>query len=117
MARKALYTVLSAKARDRQIIVLDEMRFSEAKTRHAAGMFKRFSGKDEFTKIVTGNGALVALSGKDAMARRALRNLPFVAVSEARNLNAYILLQHKFLVLPKDAVAIIAEIKSAPARA
>lgn len=107
MARKALYTVLSAKVRDRQIIVLDVMNFAEAKTRHAAGMFKHFSGKDEFAKIVTGRGALVALAGKDAAARRALRNLPFVAVDEVRNLNAYTLLQHKFLVLPKDAVTLL----------
>lgn len=107
MARKALYTVLSAKARDNQIIVLDALHFAEAKTRHAAGMFKHFSGKDEFAKIITGRGALVALAGKDAAARRALRNLPFVAVDEVRNLNAYMLLQNKFLVLSKDAVALM----------
>ncbi|MFY9463279.1 MAG: 50S ribosomal protein L4 [Candidatus Sungiibacteriota bacterium] len=107
MAKKALYTVLSAKMRDNTIIVLDEMHFSEAKTKNAALFFKRFSKNSAFEKITKGNGALVALAGKDAMARRALRNLPYVAVDEARNLNAYTLLQHKFLVLPKEAVFLL----------
>jgi len=108
MARKALYTVLSAKARDNEIIVLDAMHFSEAKTKHAAVLFKHFSGKDEFAKIVKGNGALVALAGKDVASRRALRNLPYVAIDEVRNLNAYTLLQHRFLVMPKDALEMMA---------
>lgn len=105
MAKKALYTVLSAKARDNQIIVLDEVHFPEAKTKRAAELFKHFSRKDEFSNITKGNGALVALAGKDTAARRALRNLPYVAIDEARNLNAYTLLQHKFLMIPKEAVA------------
>lgn len=104
MARKALYTVLSAKARDSEMIVMDDMRFPDAKTKNAALLFKRFSGNDAFAKIIKGNGALVALAGRDATARRALRNLPYVAVDEVRNLNAYTLLQHKFLVLPKEAI-------------
>jgi large subunit ribosomal protein L4 len=107
MAHKALVTVLSAKMRDRQIIILDDMRFPEAKTRDAAVLFKRFSDKEAFSKITKGNGALVALAGDDGTARRALRNLPYVAVDEVRNLNAYTLLRHKFLVVQKDAVAIL----------
>lgn len=107
MAKKALYTMLSAKVRDRELIVLDEVQFPEAKTKHAAAAFKKFSEKDGFGKITTGNGALVALARRDGAVQRALRNLPFVAVDEARNLNAYILLQHRFLVLSKDAAAAI----------
>jgi len=107
MARRALHTVLSAKARDNEIIVLDEVYFPEAKTKHAAALFRKFSATDAFAKIMKGNGALVALAGKDDAARRALRNLPYVAVDEARNLNAYMLLQHKFLVLPKEAITLL----------
>ena len=58
-------------------------------------------------KIIKGNGVLVALAHKDDAARRALRNLPYAAVDEARNLNAYEVMQHKFLMLPKDAIAMI----------
>jgi len=107
MAKKALYTVLSAKARDQEVIVMDDMRFPDAKTKNAALLFKRLSGNDAFAKIIKGNGALVALAGKDNSARCALRNLPYVAVDEVRNVNAYMLLQHKFLVLPKEAIALL----------
>ena len=107
MAKKALHTVLSAKARDHQVIVLEDIHFPEAKTKRAAEFFKHFSQRDEFSNITKGNGALVALAGKDISARRALRNLPYVIVDEARNLNAYILLQHHFLMIPKHAIDIL----------
>lgn len=116
MAKRAFYTVLSAKARDHQMIVLDEMRFPDAKTKNAALFFERFSHTNAFEKIMKGKGVLVALAGRDAMTRRALRNLPYVAVDEARNLNAYTLLQHKFLVLPKDALVTIIGAKQKPSR-
>ena len=108
MAKKALYTVLSAKMRDKELIVLDDIRFPDAKTKHAAHLFKSFSSQDRFSKLTKGKGALVALAGKDASARRALRNLPFVEIDDARNLNAHKLLQHTFLILPKDAISAFA---------
>lgn len=104
MAKKALWTVLSAKARDDEIVVMDEMNFPEAKTKHAAAMFKKFSRKEEFSRIEKGNGVLVLLAGKDTAARRALHNLPYTGVEEARNLNAYRALQYKYLLFPKHAI-------------
>lgn len=106
MARKALYTVLSAKARDKEIIVLDDLKFAEPKTKLAAEMFSKFSKHKEFPHIVKGNGVLVALAGKDDAARRALRNLPYIGIGEARNLNAHEILQYKYLVFPKNALEI-----------
>ena len=105
MAKKALYTVLSAKMRDNEIIVLDDIRFPNVKTKHAAHLFKSFASQDRFSKLTKGKGALIALSGKDASARRALRNLPYAEIDDARNLNAYKLLQHTFLILPKEAIS------------
>lgn len=106
MAKKALYTVLSAKARDREILITDDLKFPEAKTKTAAAMFRRFSQKEEFSKIIKGNGVLVALAEKDASARRSLANLPYAAVDEARNVNAYEAMQYKYILLPKSALSI-----------
>lgn len=108
MAKKALYTVLSAKMRDSEVIVIDDLRFPDAKTKHAAHFFQKFASQDRFSKLTKGKGALVALAGKDASARRALRNLPYVEIDDARNLNAYKLLQHTFLILPKEAAGAFA---------
>src|SRR3989344_2315083 len=104
MARRALWSGLSAKARDREILVIDDVKFPEAKTKAAAVMFRKFSGREEFSNIEKGNGVLVLLSGKDTAARRALRNLPYVGVEEARNLNMHTALQYRYILFPKSAL-------------
>ncbi len=102
MARKALVTVLSAKARDNEIVVLDAVAFPEGKTRAAALMFAAFAKR--FERIRTGRGALVALAVPDRMARRALGNLPYAGVDEARNLNAWEVMQYKYVMMSRAAI-------------
>ena len=104
MAKKALFTVLSAKARDGEIVVIDDLKFTEAKTKQAALLFTNLMRHETFGRITKGNGALVALSARDDMAKRAMRNLPFVGIDLAKNLNAQEVLQHKYMVLPKAAI-------------
>ena len=106
MAKKALYTVLSAKARDNEVIVLDELKFAEPKTKLGAKLFKDLSKVKDFKNLTKGNGVLVALGGKDAASRRALNNLPYAGIDEARNLNAHEVLQYKFVLFPKEALAV-----------
>lgn len=107
MAKKALWTVLSAKARDGEIVMLDNLKFAESKTRLASEMFAKLVKHKELERITKGNGVLVALGGKDDGARRALRNLPYVGIDEARNLNAREALQFKYLLFPKQAIEVL----------
>jgi len=107
MARAALRTVLSAKARDNEIIILEELKFSEPKTKLASQMFEKFSKIKDFSAITRGNGVLVALSENDRNAKRTLRNLPYVEIDEARNLNAHEVLQYKFVMFPKAAIDVL----------
>lgn len=107
MAKKALWTVLSAKARDGEIVMLDNLKFAESKTRLASEMFAKLVKHKELERITKGNGVLVALGGKDDAARRALRNLPYVGIDEARNLNAREVLQHKYVLFPKQAIEVL----------
>lgn len=104
MAKGALYVVLSAKARDGEIIVLEDLRFQDPKTKLAAKVFKNLSSVDNFKNLQKGNGVLVALPEKENLARRAVRNLSFVEVEEARNLNAHKVLQYKYLLFPKSVI-------------
>ncbi len=106
MAKKALYIVLSAKARDKEIIVLDDLKFAEPKTKPAAALFDKLSKVKEFKSLRKGNGVLIALAGKDDVARRALRNLPYVGIDEARNLNAHEVLQYRYLVMSRSAIEV-----------
>ncbi|MDP3770501.1 MAG: 50S ribosomal protein L4 [Candidatus Sungbacteria bacterium] len=104
MAKKALFTVLSAKARDHEIVVLDDVRFSEAKTKFAAKLFSALVQNNELSRIMKGNGALIALVERDDMVKRALKNLPYVGLDLAKNLNAHEVLQYKYTVFPKKAI-------------
>ena len=104
MAKAALFTVLSAKARDGEIVVIDDLKFPEAKTKQAGVFFTNLMRHETFSRITKGNGALVALSARDDSAKRAMRNLPYVSVDLARNLNAQEVLQYKYMVLPKAAI-------------
>ena len=104
MAKKALFTVLSAKARDGEIVVIDDLKFAEAKTKYAAQLFTNLMRHESLSRITKGNGALVALSGRDDMLKRTMRNLPYVSVDLAKNLNAQEVLQHKFMIFPKAAI-------------
>lgn len=108
MAKKALFTVLSQKARENEILVLDEMAFPEVKTKRAAEIFSNFA-KDSRKKILKGNGVLVLTHGKDDAAYRAIRNLPYAAASEARNINARTALQYTYIFIPKAAIASFAK--------
>lgn len=104
MARAALYTVLSSKVRDNEILIVDNLSFPEAKTKHAAEMFKAFAR--EFSRIVKGNGVLVALPEKNATAKQVIKNLPYAGIEEARNLNAREVLQYKYVLFPQEALEV-----------
>lgn len=104
MARKALYTVLSAKVRDKEMIILDDLKFAAPKTKLGEELFTRFTGKKEFERIKNGNGILIALAQKDETVRRVLRNLPYAGIDEARNLNAWEVLQYKYILFPQAAL-------------
>lgn len=108
MAKKALYTVLSAKARDNEIIVLEDLKFAEPKTRLAAGVFKNLkSVKADIVKKE--KRVLILLPGMNALIKRVVKNLPFAELDEARNLNALKVMNHKYLLFTKEAIN---EIKS-----
>lgn len=104
MAKKALWTVLSAKAREGEIVVLEDLKFAEPKTKLAAALFEKLCKLKEFKNLKKGNGVLIALPEKDGFSRRALRNLPYAGIDEARNLNARKVLQYKYILFPKAVV-------------
>lgn len=105
MAQKAFFTVLSAKARAQEVLVLDDLRFPDPKTKFGEEMFTRFSHTIA-EKIKKGNGVLVALPEKDTAVLRVFRNLPYADVDEARNMNVWEILQYKYILFPQRTVAV-----------
>ena len=104
MAKKALFVALSAKAKDGEVVVVDELSFPEAKTRHAAALFAKLARHETLGRIQKGKGAMVAVPEKSDALKRAMRNLPYADVEEARNLNTLKVMTYKYILFPKDAL-------------
>lgn len=98
MAKKAFYTVLSAKAKDKEIMVLDDLKLSEPKTKHAVAMLKNFPA-------IRGKTVLFAFPKLSDTIKRAFRNIPKVEIDVARNLNALEVLQYKYIVFTREAIS------------
>ncbi len=91
----ALKHALSAKARDAALIVVDEVKLGEAKTKAL---------KDTFGKLGLANALIIAGSEVDANFGRAARNLPNIDVLPVQGINVYDILRRDKLVLSRAAV-------------
>lgn len=108
MAAKALAIVLSAKIRDNEILVLDNLAFSRPKTTEAAKLFRHLSEIKGFSDIVSKpRRALALLPEHTPELKRALRNLSAVETGEARNVAALDVLNRKYVVLPKSSIGVL----------
>lgn len=102
MRRKALAMVLSAKAADNTLIVLDSLKISQPKTKEVANILDGLRNGVENFKTGT---VLIALPAYERDAMLAARNLPETATIEAAKLNALDLLNSKYLLMPRQALA------------
>lgn len=102
MRVKALYTILSKKFREGEVIFVDSLALKESKTKQAITVLKNLNNIMSKKR----NAAVLALSGKNNETLRAFRNLSNVEVLETRNLNPLALLQYKYLVVenPEEAL-------------
>ena len=98
-AKKALFMVLSSKVRDKELILLDDLKIEKSKTKLMAGILNKFP--------VKGKSLLIIMPKKEETIFRASRNIEKTDVTEARNLNALDLLNHKYLLAPKESIKAI----------
>ena len=99
--RLALRSALSAKAAAEEIIVIDNMKMDEIKT-------KTF--KTLLDKIGVEGKALVITAGPDENVVKSARNIAGVQTAMATVLNPYIVLNNTKLVIAKDALEKIEEV-------
>jgi large subunit ribosomal protein L4 len=107
MKRKALRTLLSQKARDGQLLFVDQLNFLEPKTREAKGVLEALSAVDGYEELSSRrrNSALVAVpEGTDA-AKKSFRNMGNVALQELRNMNPLDVAQYKYIVVVSPEAA------------
>ena len=98
--RAALKSALTSRVRDSKLIVVDELKFDEIKT-------KKFKAVMDNLKV---EKALVVLTDVDEKVILSARNIPSVKTTQVNTINVYDILKGDTLVLTKDAVAKIEEV-------
>ena len=103
MRSKALFTVLSRKLKDGEIIFVEDIATDEPKTKDALEALKGISNVDGFNGLSDKkkNAALIALPGHDMNTGLSFRNMGNVEVDEIRNINPVQLLTYKYLIIAK----------------
>jgi large subunit ribosomal protein L4 len=101
MKRKALLMVLSAKAKNNLLILLDKIKLERAKTKEISEIFKKLPCKEK--------KSLLILPAMDKNIITAARNIPEISAVQARDLNLLDLLSVRYLVMPKEAIKTIRE--------
>ena len=98
----ALKSSLNAKVKENNLIVLDELKLENSKTKEARKLFSNLkvnSPKDKKSLRV-----LLLLDKAGADAKLALRNIDFLRFNLATDTNVYEVLTHKKLVITKDGL-------------
>ncbi|MDD5433354.1 MAG: 50S ribosomal protein L4 [Candidatus Pacebacteria bacterium] len=101
MKRTALFMALSQKAKNNFLILLDNLKIQEAKTKNVSGILKNLPSKDKT--------ALIALPSMDKDFILASRNIVKTQTIQAKDLNALDVLNSKYLIMPKDTVKVLEE--------
>ena len=107
---KALYTILSKKFRDGEILVVDSLAFAAPKAKEAKATLLSLSKVKGFEKLGTKpkNAAIIAIDKKYPEVTKSFGNFGNVSVEELRNINPVSVLNHKYLVItnPKESFKI-----------
>ena len=96
----ALKSVLSDKVNENKLIVLDELKLDEIKT-------KRFA---EIMKNLNVEKAYVVLADKDDVVSASAKNIPTVKTTQAGAISVYDALKYGTVILTQDAVKKIEEV-------
>ena len=98
--RAALKSALTSKVQDSKLIVVDELKFDEIKT-------KKFVAVMNNLKVQKG---LVVIADNDVNVVMSARNVADVNTTLVNTINVYDIMKAKTVVLTKDAVAKIEEV-------
>ena len=98
--RAAIKSVLTSRVQENKLIVVDELKFDAIKTKDMAKVLDNLKA-DNALVVLNENDKNVVLSG---------RNIDGVKMALTNTINVFDILNHKTLVLTKDAVKTIEEV-------
>jgi large subunit ribosomal protein L4 len=101
VAKKAFAMILSKKATDGEIILVDSLAMDVIKTKEAVSIISAIAKNDGLEKLSTKrkNAAILALSDRNDNTEKSFRNIPNLKLDLVQNMNVLDLLKVKFLVI------------------
>ncbi len=92
----ALFSALSGKIRDNELIVIDNLSFNTPKTKRMVEILNALK--------IYGESCLVVTKNKDDAVWKSARNIRYVKVLPSAELNAYDVLRPKKILITKEAI-------------
>ena len=102
--RLAMLSVLTSKVVENEIVVIDELKFEEPKTKDMVSFLSAVGAQKK---------AIIVTAEKDTNVVKSAANIPGVETTYVGRMNVYELLNHTSFIVTKDAVAKIEEVYSA----
>lgn len=99
--RLAMKSVLSSKVEEKEIIVLDELKFDAPKTKEMVKVLENVKAQKK---------ALIVMAEKDENVIRSAANIPGVRTALVSTMNVYEILNHTNFIVTKDAINKIEEV-------
>jgi large subunit ribosomal protein L4 len=98
---KALFTILSRKYKDGEILFIDSLSIAAPKTKDAKTILTSLSKIKGYEKLSskTKNTAVIAIDAKTDAITKSFQNFGNVAVEELRTINPVSILNHTYLIL------------------
>lgn len=99
--RLAMKSALSSKVIDNEIIVLDEFKMDQPKTKEIANILKNLNSSKK---------ALIVMDKKDENVVKSAKNMPGVSTTLVNTLNVYDILNHDTFIITKEAAKKVEEV-------
>jgi len=108
MRAQALFSVLSKKLKDNEILFVDTLSLTKISTKSGSEMMKALSKASGFKPLANSQKprVLTALFERSVGAEKSLRNLPQLEIVFLKNLNPLLVLNHQYLLIENPVEAI-----------
>lgn len=101
LRRLAMKSILSSKVAENEIIVLDELKFDEPKTKEMVKVLENVNAAKK---------ALIVTAEKDENIIKSAANIPGVRTALVSTMNVYEIINHTNFIVTKDAISKIEEV-------
>lgn len=101
LRRLAMLSMLSSKAQEKELIVIDEIKFEEPKTKDMIKMLENINAEKK---------ALIVMAEKDDNVIKSAANIPGIRTVLVGTMNVYEIINHTNLILTREAVKKIEEV-------